>query len=227
VLIAGSGAPGKMALTVEVLTPGAEPATSSEAAAEADVAILASRWASPRNPAAGLRNRLVIDTMEYWWKVDGTARTPPIRRPPRARLCRGIFPGPGGSRRSTTWATTISKTGPAQGNARTQGHRHRRRHPGRPHRRRRLVDVVGFDPSRRGLSRKAYGSNGAPTFRPDVGATELHATLLRLPESRQGRAVTIARSAVATEHAARPSARAGPAAMDRRVDMSSTFGYFW
>jgi len=71
--IAASGSAEKIELTVEVLVPGAKAYTSEELTQIADIIILALPLSKYRQiDSERLKDKLVIDAMNYWWEVDGT-----------------------------------------------------------------------------------------------------------------------------------------------------------
>lgn len=72
VYLSGSGDPQKIALTTRILTPGAHAVSNSESAQKGDIVILALPLSKYKSiPKAALKNKLVIDSTNHWYEVDG------------------------------------------------------------------------------------------------------------------------------------------------------------
>ena len=76
VCVAASGDPEEIALTIEVLAPGAEPRWAADAVANADIVVLAIPLHEfERMDPELLTGKVVVDMMNYWPAVNGFIRT--------------------------------------------------------------------------------------------------------------------------------------------------------
>lgn len=197
VLIAGSGSVEKIALTVEILAPGAIATTALEATTNSDVVILALPLGKYRAiPVEPLRGKIVIDAMNYWWETDGIRDDLNDPKKSSSELIQAFLP-------TSRVVKAFNHMGyhDLEDEARPIGAPGRKAiaiagdNPADLDTVAQIVNKLGFDPVIVGsLAEGVRLEPGAETFGANVDASQLRAILDRFPDSERGQIIARARA---------------------------------
>jgi predicted dinucleotide-binding enzyme len=197
VLIAGSGATSRIALTIDVLAPGAQATTANEAVRSSEIVILALPLGKHRSiPRDLLGGKLVLDAMNYWWEIDGVRDDLTDPRVSSSEIVQRFLPdsrvikafnhmgyhdldeGAGPHSAPTRKAIAIAGDNDADLTLVES-----------------LIDTIGFDPVIAGTLHESISLEpGSELFGANFSANEIRAALERFPKTGRGLELAFARS---------------------------------